>query len=402
MMARLKTWAAVVSALFISACGTLERPTEPPRLASADLIRIEDPRIRSGDPERLAALVDEFETRVAGTRRAQTFLALSGGGANGAYGAGLLYGWTERGDRPVFDVVTGVSTGALAAPFAFLGPDWDDELRHAYVGGAADHLLSARTLSLFRQPSLFSARVLRELVDRHVTAELLAAIADQYSSGRRLLVVTTNLDTQETVIWDMTLLAAEGGPEALTLFRDILVASASIPGVFPPVLIPSAGSEGEATMEMHVDGGVNTPFLAVPEDLLLWTGPEGARGSGDVYVIVNGQVGRSPGVTAGDIQGILSRTYDSMSRASLRIHLIANAAFAERNGVTFQVSAIPDDIEASSLSFDQASMERLFDLGRNRAAQGAWTRLRPSAGPEDILAGRDQPASPGAEELAGE
>ncbi len=377
--------------LGVGACGTLERPEGPLRIAPANLQRVEDPRIGANDTVKLQALADDMAARLSGSGQGQSVLALSGGGANGAYGAGVIVGWTQHGDRPTFSVVTGVSTGALAAPFAFLGPDWDDELQAAYTNGGATGLLSPRTLSAFRSPALFSSRVLRQLVEDNVTAELLAAIAVEHRKGRRLLVATTNLDTEETVIWDMGVLASQG-EAALPLFRDVLVASASIPGVFPPVLIAGLNGDGEVVMDMHVDGGVNTPFLAIPEDLLLWTGPTPHRSGGGLYIIVNGQVGRNVGVTPGRLSGILTRTYDSMSKASLRTTLAVTAAFAGRNGLPMSMSAIPDNVNASSLKFDAATMQALFELGRTRGTSGdAWSSVSLSGRPAPLTAAQQVP-----------
>ena len=321
----------------------------------------------------------------------------------------MLVGWTDQGDRPVFDVVTGVSTGALAAPFAFLGSDWDDELQHAYTSGGASNLLSWRSFAAFLYPSLFSNAPLRRLVDENVTPELLQAIAREHAAGRRLLVATTDLDSQDTVIWDMGLLATQGDENAITLFKQVLVASASIPGVFPPMLIAGLQPDNTVVLEMHVDGGVNTPFLAIPEPLLLWT-RERQPGAGEsaLYVIVNGQLARNDASTPGRLTDILLRSYDSMSKASLRTHLSATTGFARRNGMALSVSAIPEGVEASSVDFDQATMTALFQLGQGRARSGqAWTRLDtatmdhppvPAAlAPEDVpevLRPRDSPPTP--------
>lgn len=360
--------------LGLSACGTLERPEGPVRIAEGVLLPAQDPRIRVDDETQLRILSEEVGNRFAGEGPV-SILALSGGGANGAYGAGLIVGWTEHGDRPRFDIVTGVSTGALAAPFAFLGPEWDPQLRHAYTGGGATNLLSWRSFAGFLYPSLFSSKVLRDLVNENVTPELLQAVAREHAKGRWLLVATTDLDSEQTVIWDMGLLATQGDENARALFKEVLVASASIPGVFPPVLIAGLQPDNTVAMEMHVDGGVNTPFLAIPEPLLLWT-RDRAGASGALYVVVNGQVGRNDGVTPGRLTGILLRTYDAMSKASLRTHLTATAAFARRNGMSMSLSAIPDNVEASSLKFDQATMTALFELGRQRGRSGeAWARL---------------------------
>ncbi|MDK2746118.1 MAG: patatin-like phospholipase family protein [Brevundimonas sp.] len=370
---------AVVMALSVASCGTLDRPTGPLRIADGSLIPAQDPRIRANDAARLVAFTEEVGGRLS-TGGPFSILALSGGGANGAYGAGLLVGWTERGDRPVFDIVTGVSTGALAAPFAFAGSEWDPQLGQAYTGGGASSLLSWRSLAIFLYPSLFSASALRKLVDENVTLDLLQAIAREHAKGRRLLVATTNLDSEETVIWDMGLLASQNDENSRALFKEVLVASASIPGVFPPVLIAGLQPDQTVVMEMHADGGVNTPFLAIPENLALWTRRAEERGGGGLYVVVNGQVGRNDGVTPGRLTAILMRSYDSMSKASLRTHLATTAAFAQRNGMTMSLAAIPDNVEASSLKFDQPTMTALFNLGRERGRSAdGWTRLDQAA-----------------------
>lgn len=404
---------AVGGLALLAACGSLERPEGPLRIAPDQILRVQDPRIAANDAEALQALAEGFSRRLTSTQSPQ-LLALSGGGANGAYGAGVIVGWTARGDRPQFDVVTGISTGALAAPFAFLGPDWDDELEAAFTDGQAASLLGRDTVAIFMGPSVFSSSGLRNLIDAHVTTDLLAAIAAEHARGRSLLVVTTNLDTQETIIWDMGILASQG-EIALPIFRDVLLASASIPGVFPPVLIPGLNDNGQVVLEMHVDGGVNVPFLAVPEQSLLWTAPPSRRGRGGrIFVILNGQAGVNTGVTPGRLADILARAYDSMSKASARQTLAATGAFADRNGLQLYATAIPDNANVSSLRFDQATMSALFALGRDRAVSGqAWApvtvsdqfeslpqNLVPEAEiPEDLRlpAGGEPPATTGAD-----
>lgn len=361
--------------LLLAGCGSISRPPDGVlRLVDVQLVPAPDPRVRASDTARLEALASDLVARLD-SNDPTAILALSGGGANGAYGAGLLAGWSERGDRPVFGVVTGVSTGALAAPFAFLGPEWDDELEEAYTSGQTRSLLSWRSFAAFFAPSLFSPTDLRALVERHVGPRLLAAVAAEHARGRRLLVATTDLDAEETVIWDMGLVATQGGPQALYLFREILIASASIPGVFPPVLIAGLDDQGRVVQTMHVDGGVNTPFLGVPEGLINWTpGRDAARGP--FYVLVNGQVGRTTSVTPGRLRDILGRSYDSMSKAALRRQLTGTAAFAERSGMPLFIAAIPPEVEAPSLDFDPDSMRALFDLGRRAALdERAWRRF---------------------------
>ncbi|GAA0635073.1 patatin-like phospholipase family protein [Brevundimonas lenta] len=374
MMCRALVVATVLTAaMSLAACGTISRTDPVPlRLVEGEIMPTIDPRIRPDDEERLLAMQKDFSARLAEPDSAGTLLALSGGGANGAFGAGLLVGWTQTGNRPEFDIVTGISTGALAAPFAFLGPEWDDELQHAYTSGVAEGIIGIRGLSALVGPSLFSSAPLRRLVDENVTPELLRAIAAEHATGRRLLVVTTNLDAQESVIWDMGLLATQGDDQALVLFRRVLLASASIPGVFPPVLI--AGLYGDKVVEeMHVDGGINMPFLAIPEGLLVDSPPRTGLGKPSVYIVINGQVGRDPQVVRGSLRSIVMSTYDSMSRASTRTHLVANAAYAERHRIDLRIAAIPVEAQVSALNFDRKAMTDVFEMGRARALAGdAW------------------------------
>lgn len=393
------TSVALLAALLLSACGTFARP-EPllVRALDAPVERTVDPRIRPGDQVRIDEIVALFTHRMSRPGSTGAVLALSGGGANGAFGAGVLVGWSETGTRPQLDIVTGISTGALAAPFAFLGPDWDDELREAYTGGGADGLLNPRALAGLIGPSLFSAAPLRRLVDQNVTPELLRQIAVEHAKGRRLLVVTTNLDTQESIVWDMGQLATQGDEQAVVLFREVLIASASIPGVFPPVMI--AGLQGdEIVEEMHADGGINMPFLAVPESLLAGAERMPGVNHASIYVLINGQTGRTTQVVRGSLPAILTRTYESMSKSTTRTHLAANAAFAARNGVRFRVASIPAEADASSLKFDHESMTRTFEMGRSRAAAGlAWVEpaaeltAEPALSPTDPAAAEQAPA----------
>ena len=214
-----------------------------------------------------------------------------------------------------------------------------------------------------------------------MTPQLLAAVAREHAKGRRLMVATTDLDSQETIIWDMGVIATQGGPQAMTLFQDVLIASASIPGVFPPVLIAGLDEDGRVVQTMHVDGGVNTPFLGVPEGMMGWT-PDPSAPRGGFYVLINGQIMRSRSVTPGRLRDILGRSYDSMSKATLRTQLLATADFTRRTDMPLYVASIPREIEASSLDFGQEAMRSLFETGRQAARDGdAWTAFG-----EDYLA----------------
>lgn len=376
VMARLL--AVLMSVLLLAACGSLPRdPFTAGDLAGEAPRGLSDIRFNASDADAGIRFAEAARTRRA---HQKTFdvLAISGGGSNGAYGAGVLVGWTKTGQRPEFDIVTGVSTGALTAPFAFLGPDWDGRLTEAYAGKAADRILARPGIGLFYRPGFYDTKALRALVETYVDPPLLWAIAVEHAKGRRLLIATTNLDTEETVIWDMGAIAAQaqGDPTMLKLFQDVLVASASIPGVFPPTLIEVEG-KGRRLSEMHVDGGVGIPFFVAPESLMLWTAPKtGEARPGRIHVIVNGKIDGAFGFTKGGALSIIGRSWLTMSKALMRTHLTASAAFARRNGGTLLYSAIPDDaaVDASGLDFSAENRRALFELGRQRAQTGeAWT-----------------------------
>jgi len=385
--------------LSLAACGSISRDTfQASDLATTPPSGLAGLRFNASDSEASVRFATPARTR-AKAQRSFDVLALSGGGSNGAYGAGVLVGWSQRGERPEFDIVTGVSTGALAAPFAFLGPTWDARLTEASTGPAAGRVLKSRGLGVLFHPSFYSNVALHGLVDTYVTDDMLQAIAAEHRRGRRLLIATTNLDTEETVIWDMGAIASRGGDAARDLFRNVMVASASIPGVFPPTLIEIAGPKSEKggrhLSEMHVDGGVTTPFFVAPESLLLWTADKGAARPGRLYVIVNGKVGGSFGFTKGGAVSIVGRSWDAMSKALMRTHLAASSAFARRNGGQLFYSAIPDtaEVDASGLDFAAANRNALFKLGRERAEAGwAWSL---ADSPEEVPPGGPTvPAAP--------
>jgi len=362
-------------AVGLGACGTISRDLDTAlRRSDAGIALPAGAQVLARQAPQDLALAERVLARPP--TESHAILALSGGGANGAYGAGVIVGWSQSGDRPHFDVVTGVSTGALVAPFAFLGPDWDDELQKVYTDGGTRGLVDWRSIAAFAAPSLFSSRTLRQLIDDHISPDMLRQIAAEHAEGRRLLVVTTNLDAAEPIIWDMGVIATIGGERGLSLFRRILLASASLPGIFPPVLIPGVSPTGVIVDEMHVDGGVNLPFLGLPEAL---PSPNDAPLDGKqhvLFVIVNGQITARYQATPGNFAGILGRSFDSWSNASLRTALAENAAYANSVGISVFITTIPATVDASSLDFDPAAMQSLFEFGRARAATGiVWSRI---------------------------
>ncbi|HEY1072788.1 patatin-like phospholipase family protein [Brevundimonas sp.] len=305
-------------------------------------------------------------------------LAISGGAAGGAYGAGALVGLTEAGVRPEFALVTGVSTGALIAPFAFLGPAWDDRLADAYVGGHAADLLSLRRLASSFTGGLFRGEALDALIHPFVDEAMIDAVAAEHARGRRLLVATTDLDSQRACIWDMGAIAAHGGERAVALFREVLAASASLPGLFPPRRIPctvEGEADGEKFEEMHVDGGVAAPLFLMPEGLLRWNRLGRRLHRGRVHVLVNTVLEPAPRTTAPNVAAVLTRSFDAMLRFSYRQALGTATTFCAAQGLPISVASIPDaPDQGGMLSFDTATMQRLFDAARERARAGELWR----------------------------
>ncbi len=256
--------------LLLAGCQTVSRRPAPPHLigTATPIGFASSVRLVTTDSGAFDTLAPPFfgSLRRAAGEGSIDILALSGGGFGGAFGAGTLAGMTRAHDRPSFEMVTGVSAGALLAPFAFLGPAWDDRMHQAFTGKLSARLMRSPTRTILAR--LLSPRGLSHhnalfgLVDNFVTMEMVDAVAHESSKGRRLVVATTDLDKHETVIWDMGGIAQRGGPEARTLFRDVLVASASVPGVFAPVLIHVREGDRDYD-EMHVDGGVTTSVFSL-------------------------------------------------------------------------------------------------------------------------------------------
>lgn len=323
-------------------------------------------------PRVLAATVSRLIPRAGRwSFRPRHILAISGGAAGGAYGAGFLAGLSRAGRRPSFDLVTGVSTGALIAPFAFLGPDWDDRLEDAYASGRAARAIRQGRALPGLEHSLLGAAVLDALITPFVDDALLRAIAAAHAEGRRLFVTTTDLDRQRACVWDMGAIASQSGPDddgrALALFRSVLAASASLPGVFPPRMI-SCASGARIYEEMHVDGGVSAPLFILPEPLL------GRRDVGQrlrgshVHMIVNTVLDPVPQATAASLPVILLRSFDTMLRQSYQQAIGTAAAFCAGAGLSLSLASIPSAPEPSAMmNFDTPGMRRLFEAGRRRA-----------------------------------
>jgi hypothetical protein len=315
----------------------------------------------------------------------EPWLVLSGGGENGAFSAGILKGWTAAGTRPAFSVVTGVSTGALIAPFAFAGAAYDGFLEEAYTAITAADVFEFGA----KADSLVDSWPLKRLIERHVTPRLLADVAAEHRRGRRLFVVTTNVDAQRPVAWNLGAIAAEGTGAAQKLFRDVLLASASIPGVFPPVGI-DAEANGRALQELHADGGITTPFFLAPEAAVLGRArTERAGAPGKVYVLVNNTLTPEFQVTDRMLIAVLGRSLSAAVKAGTRAAVAAHAAYGRRQGIDLAFAAI--DARFSGVAkgpFDQTYMKALFAHGERLAREGAAFGADPLGVPEAAVARR--------------
>jgi predicted acylesterase/phospholipase RssA len=382
-----KAVAAIAAfAAVLGGCGLLPRNAVPPELVErATIPHLPDIRAWAGRPSPAMErdLAASFEQESAedfpkGTDGVVNYahLAISGGGPNGAFGAGLLNGWTTTGKRPVFKIVTGVSTGALMAPFAFVGPSYDGALREFYTTTSSRNIFRALSIipQLLTGDSLADSGPLASLIDQHVDGLLLARVADAHARGRRLYVGTVDLDAQQFVVWNMGLIAASGRPESLELFRKVMLASASVPIAFPPVFFEvEAGGRGYD--EMHVDGAVAARlFLTGGVFDLSIVRKRGGRGPGreNIYVIHNGQLPPVAEQTPRSLRGIASRTLQAAGRAGVvgdlfRLHAVAIATEASLYWIT-----IPEDVEIEgSEVFDPVVMGRLYELGYRKGAEGS-------------------------------
>jgi predicted acylesterase/phospholipase RssA len=368
----------VVGALSLVGCALPRRDAPPTPFSAATPVDFPaDVRFLSTDRASVEAKSTVALRRLKSSSKDRPLraLVLSGGGAGGAFGAGALVGLSRRQDRPEYDVVTGVSTGALIAPFAFLGPDWDQKLTEAFTSGQGAPMSVRGLLALPLGASRRSA-ALRALVDHYVTPDLIRAVAKEAAAGRLLWVATTDLDKGETVIWDLGAIATRGGESARTLFRDVVVASASIPGVFEPVLI-HVQQGGRLYDEMHVDGNASVSLFIAPAAayfaLLDQQSLKGAR----VYVLINGQIIDAPETTPYKLRPIVARTFSVAMKHMSRAQVVALDQFAEKYQMSVQSTYLPYDYPPyGSADFRASAMGPLFEYGERCAQSGRlWNTL---------------------------
>lgn len=323
--------------------------------------------------------------------RTYSLLALSGGGSKGAFGAGLLCGWTESGTRPDFKVVSGVSTGALQATFAFLGREYDHVLREVYTAYDSSGIYRKRSLwTTLVSDALHDTWPLKELIDQYITEDVLAEVALRHSRGYRLFVGTTNLDTSQFIVWDLGRIAASGRPDALEHYRRVLLASAAIPVLFPPVYF-EVEAGGESYSEMHVDGGTFAQlffrgYMLEFDDAVEEAGVGGSHV--ELYIIRNGKADDLDERAAipGRLTSIASETIKTLFKLSGTSALYRVYVLARRNGIDFHLAAIPSDFtpEFEATDFDEEAMRALFDLAYRAARDGYdWLSAPPFLDPDE-------------------
>lgn len=367
---------AGLSALSVTVGGCASTvPRTPYTLAEAETADIPDMSGMRFYADAPAFVFDRFRQDVFNQAQARhepvTFLALSSGGADGAFGAGFLKGLSESHQRPQFTMVAGVSTGALMAPFAFLGPQYDPTLQDLYTNGFASALVEdASVLNGLLGNALVDSDKLGRFIAHYVDQGVLDAVAVEHRKGRRLLVVTTNLDQQRSVVWNMGAIAASRSPRSLALFRQVLAASASIPALFPPRLI-EVESGGHRFQEMHVDGAAIRQVYVAPDEVIY-----GGRGDGkgpqikDLYILVNNRIDPSFKVVEDSTVALASRGLSTVLKREGRNNVLSSYTYAASHGIGYHIAFVDADVPEpagdATNQFNTEYMTTLFQRGEAR------------------------------------
>jgi hypothetical protein len=384
--------AGLLAAVAMSGCATLERlpAVTYAEARQLDILDIPDARFYVSDTNRIYDVAVKAYQRSNRVRPAQTrhFLALSGGGDDGAFGAGLLAGWSARGNRPEFDMVTGVSTGALSAPFAFLGRDYDQNLTQLYTETSARDIFTKRPILIaaVASDSLTDNAPLRTMIEHYVDSTMVQRLAEEYGKGRLLFVLTTNLDQSRPVIWNIGTIAASNNPRARDLIVDVLLASASIPAIFPPVML-DVTVDGQKRQEMHVDGGTIAQVFFYPPSFSirgaakrLGVDEQALRERKRVaYVIRNGRFFRQDESVQLRTLSIAKEALATMTVSSGVNDTYRMYTLARRDGVDFNLASIGEDFTVPYKGpFDPGYMQALFAYGYEKGRAGyPWRKVPP-------------------------
>ena len=387
---QVSSWSGLALLLILTGCASVpeRQPLPPEYTLKAEIPGIPEARFWGDEWPTFAAekfeefTVADFQQEYAGIyNKPHNYLAISGGGANGAFGAGLLIGWTATGERPEFTMVTGVSTGALTAPFAFLGSDYDDEMKEVYTTTTTKDIAVKRNLiAAAFGDSITDTTPLQKLIAKYIDADVVEAIAREHKRGRRLFVGTVNLDAGRSVIWNISAIAASDYPQKIALIHDLLRASAAIPIAFPPVIIP-VEAEGKQYDELHVDGGTGSQVFVYPA-AVDWdeiTDKLKAKGKPQVYVIRNSFLDPDYQGIKRNVMPIASRTINSLIRTQGIGDLYQIYALCRRDGNDFNLAYIPSDFtDKPAEAFDPVYMKKLLDRGYQMALDGyPWEKAPP-------------------------
>jgi len=371
---------------FVGCASTDRLPPVPLAMASKVNVDIPDARFYPDtDGQRMAALgVQSYKRALAahhGKLPTAYFLAISGGGDDGAFGAGLLNGWSARGDRPKFDLVTGVSTGALSAPFAYLGAEYDAKLKQVYTDTSAGDIFSKRSLiAAVANDAMTDTTPLRNIIASFVDDAMIQRIAEEYGKGRLLLIMTTNLDQGRSVIWNIGAIAVSQFPGKRDLIIDILRASAAIPGLFPPVML-DVSIDGQRYQEMHVDGGAVAQAFLYPPTLNLKANSAryGIQRKRVAYIIRNGRLYRPEEDVKRQTLSIATQAISTMTATSGVNDTYRMYVTTKRDGVGFNLAYIDSDFTVPYKGpFDQGYMRSLFEYGYDNGKAGyRWHKTPP-------------------------
>lgn len=374
----------VLFLLLISICGCTTSHINPPPDVDRLTSSVELVKNRSNLPVTFAQLIDDPNIHSPDVHQAplrgRNILVLSAGGRDGAYSAGVLAGWSPTGTRPSFDVVTGISTGALIAPLAFLGKQYDQRLKAQFTTVRTSDIYHRKALlTVLWSDSLADSEPLRRRIEEEVTDGLLAEIARKHLDGGRLYVGTTNLATGQLTVWDMGAIAAGSDPNKRKLFRSIILASCSIPGFFPAVPI-EVELDGRRYSELHGDGGISSTMLLQPYMILDKNGDNSAN----VYAIVAGKLSTEPRQIDRRLVSELGASMQEMLESRTRDDLFRIFLLTRLSGGSFAFTSIPREvkIDPNTMQFDLGEMRRLFEAGHAQAANG-WRSIPPGVNPEE-------------------
>ncbi|CCE08352.1 conserved exported hypothetical protein [Bradyrhizobium sp. STM 3843] len=386
-MTNLRAVIAVLASIQVAGCAAFATRVVPPELVAGHADPVGFQNVRYWGDEATPGFADTLVQRAsmnAVVSRQLNFLAISGGAEDGAFGAGLLVGWGDGGQRPSFDMVTGVSSGALIAPFIFVGRERDTGLREVFTAYGRKDIFTVNVSGLLQGAALADNSPLSKLIEKYVDREFLHEIARESSKGRVLLIGTTDLDAQRPVLWDMGRIASVDSLEALSLFRQVLLASATVPGAFAPVRIKVRVGDKEYD-ELHVDGGVTRQVFIGPSILRLVSGqgPHRTANGARLFVIRNGRIDPQRERVGADVLSVTQRSLSTLIKNQGLGDLYRIYSISKFNGIDFNLASIPKDFQVQPDGpFDRTYMSALFDRGYEMGRHGyPWVKSLPGLQP---------------------